>query len=147
MTAKFCDVGRHTVEKLWHSRTKSRPSCCRQCLPRLKSGAVSDDNPKKVQSPQSKKKVAQIRPISEKKQKELAEYRKVRDKFLKENPVCQYPGCGSRNVELHHGAGRQGKLLTDTKYFVALCALHHRYIEIHPDKAKGMGLSFTRLDK
>ena len=28
---KFCDVGRHSVPVLFHSRKKDRPSCCKNC--------------------------------------------------------------------------------------------------------------------
>ena len=77
----------------------------------------------------------------------LKEYRKVRDGYLKANPVCEYPGCTSTEVTLHHGAGRVGDLLTNPDYFVSLCFRHHREVEENPTAAKEMGLSYTRLDK
>lgn len=34
MKLKYCDVGQHEVEKLFHARTKERPSCCFNHKPR-----------------------------------------------------------------------------------------------------------------
>lgn len=83
--------------------------------------------------------------VNKKKTKELAEYRKVRDQFFKENPVCQFPGCNSREIQLHHKKGRVGNLLSDKRYFSSLCDKHHRYVELNPIEAKKLGLSLDRL--
>lgn len=38
---KFCDVGRHSVPVLFHSRKKDRPSCCKNCYrPKIEAGQV-----------------------------------------------------------------------------------------------------------
>jgi hypothetical protein len=88
-----------------------------------------------------------IKPISDKKAIELKEYRIVRDAYLKANPVCLYPNCANRDVQLHHAKGRVGSLLGDVKYFRSLCDTHHKFCELNPDKAKELGLSINRLDK
>lgn len=88
-----------------------------------------------------------INPISDKEKKRLAEYRIVRDKFLKENPICEFPNCSNKEVQLHHGKGRIGSLLSDVRHFHSLCDTHHRWVEENPLKAKEMGLSANRLDK
>lgn len=96
----------------------------------------------KKQKPQVKK---PIKKVSDRRIKRLSEYRKVRDIFLKENNICQFPNCKSKNVELHHSAGRVGNLLVDKKHFKALCREHHNWIELHPIKAKELKLSVNRL--
>ena len=88
-----------------------------------------------------------IKSVSDKKLLELKEYRLVRDRYLKSNPVCEYPNCTSREVELHHRAGRSGKLLCDDTYFCSLCRTHHRFVEDNPTEAISLGLSLSRLDK
>lgn len=87
-----------------------------------------------------------IAPISGKRMDELKVYRKTRDGYFKEHPVCEYPGCTSTNIQLHHGAGRIGTFLTDKRYFKSLCDTHHRFVEINPLEAKRLNLSFKRLD-
>jgi len=86
-----------------------------------------------------------IKPISDKKLEELKEYRIVRDRYFKNNPVCEFPNCSSREITLHHAKGRIGSLLTDDRYFKSLCIYHHTYCEEHPTEAKRLGLSFDRL--
>lgn len=123
---------------------KSNPPLCKACA--MRSKARNDDSDKKVSVPQKKKKVPKrIAPVSEKQKERLSEYRKVRDKYLRDNPKCKC--CGGSPVELHHGAGRQGNLLTDVRYFVALCRSCHLIAEGSPEWAKESGFSFTRLDK
>lgn len=85
--------------------------------------------------------------FSRKQLRNLREYRKIRDKFLKENPNCMFPECESRATDLHQGAGRLGEKLTDVKYFKALCRHHHQIIEKSPEFAKSLGLSYSLLDK
>lgn len=87
-----------------------------------------------------------IAPVSEKQAERLAEYRVVRDEYLRDHPVCEFPDCKSEDVTLHHSKGRCGNLLTDMKWFKALCDKHHREVEESPLKSKEMGLSFNRLD-
>lgn len=97
-------------------------------------------NPKSI-----KQSVKPISKFSEKKISQLAEYRKVRDKYLKENPICEFPECNSSKVELHHSKGKIGELLTDVRHFKSLCRTHHRFIEENPLEAKKLGLSKNRL--
>lgn len=75
----------------------------------------------------------------------LRRYRKVRDKYLEENPICQYPRCKSKEVTLHHKAGRLGAYLTDKRFFSALCWPHHQYIETHPEESRKLGFTISRL--
>lgn len=88
-----------------------------------------------------------IRKQSKRSQDYLRHYKRARDRFLKENPICMYPGCNSREVTLHHGAGRLGSFLTDKRYFKSLCWPHHQHIEQNPALARKLGLSYSRTSK
>ncbi len=101
---------------------------------RLKSGPIA-------------KKSKAIAPISKSRAEALKRYRRLRDKHFEEYPVCQFPGCTSRKITLHHARGRLGAFLTDKRYFRSLCQEHHRYVELHPDEAQKLNLSQKRLDK
>lgn len=83
---------------------------------------------------------------SDKRAKQEREYRKLRDKFLQDNPVCMFPECQSEHVTLHHARGRIGNLLTDVSNFRSLCPEHHQFVELNPDVAKEWGLSLSRLE-
>ena len=101
----------------------------------------------KQKSKEPKKKIAIAR-VSEKELKRLAKYRVARKEYITKNPKCEFPGCESLNVELHHGAGRIGDLLFNKKYFKSLCgglSGHHQFCENNPAEAQRLGLSFKRL--
>ena len=137
MKTKTCSICNKEVPKLW----KSNPKMCYYCAKGLAQNALLS----KKGSNTNQKKKSRLKPISDKQAERLKEYRVVRDKFLKENPTCW--NCGSSPTECHHGAGRIGNLLTDTKYFVALCRACHVKAELSPEWAKENGFSFSRLDK
>ena len=78
--------------------------------------------------------------------------------FLEDHPECQ--GCrliykhtkGKRgwpfprpSQQIHHMKGRLGRLYLDEKFWKALCADCHDYVEKNRDDAKKMELSFSRL--
>lgn len=50
-------------------------------------------------------------------------------------------------IEVHHKRGRVGTLLTDKRYFLAVCTICHRYLEDHPEFAVSNGWSLSRLKK
>lgn len=124
---------------------KSNPPLCKTCA--MRSKARNDDSDKKVSVPQKKKKVPKrIAPVSEKQKERLAEYRKVRDKYLKENPTCAR--CGTtNNLSLHHLAGREGNLLTDVDNFMTLCIPCHSWVTDFTRDAIGQGFARSRLNK
>ena len=92
-------------------------------------------------------KVNKIKPVSNKRAKELREYEKQKAIHFEEFPVCQFPGCCSTEVTLHHMRGRTGSYLTDPRYFKTLCWPHHQWAESNPEEAKAMGISMDRLSK
>lgn len=75
------------------------------------------------------------------------DYLKIRKEFLKEHPKCEVDKCVKDAKEIHHKKGRTGDLLTDTRYFLAVCSTHHKLIEAKPNWAKENGYSESRLSK
>lgn len=131
----------HKMTYLW----KAKPKLCRQCALKISSSEpLSTDDSFTVKKP-NKISPKRIKPVSDKKLLELKEYRKIRDEYLRANPICEFDGCNSRDVTLHHKSGRVGKLLTDKQYFCSLCIKHHSWVEVNPDEAKKLGLSLSRL--
>lgn len=90
-----------------------------------------------------------IAPISDKQKKRLAEYRVVRDDYMANHKWCEAKlnGCTSIATDLHHKAGKVGALLTDSRYFCALCRSCHTWVGENHSKAKELGLVVDRLDK
>lgn len=102
---------------------------------------------KKDIKPNGKRKAKRINPISEKQKERLKRYRINRDEYFEENPICQFPDCNSRDITLHHMAGKIGDLLFDKRWFKSLCFTHHRFVEENPLESQKLGLSKKRLDK
>lgn len=100
-------------------------------------------NPKPT--PTEKKKRTPIRKVSKKRQAEEAEYKKVRAEYLSEHPKCEVKGCGKFSSECHHKMGRIGGLLTDKRFFLAVCRTHHTFIELNPEWAKENKYSLNRI--
>lgn len=83
-----------------------------------------------------------LRQMSAKRAKENAEYAKLRKAFLSERPVCEayYPDiCTGRATQVHHMAGRRGKMLLARERFLACCARCHTEIHNHPLNARALG--------
>jgi hypothetical protein len=91
------------------------------------------------------KKAYKLLTISKSRQEALKRYRRLRDKYFEEHPVCEFPGCNSTKITLHHKRGRVGAFLTDKRHFCSLCFKHHRWVEENPLEARKMGLSEKRL--
>jgi hypothetical protein len=66
--------------------------------------------------------------------------------FLANHPKCQAncKGCKIYSTEIHHKRGRIGKLLTDIRFFLAVCERCHKWIENNPKAAKALGFSEDR---
>jgi len=90
-----------------------------------------------------------IKKVSKKMQSELSIYRPIRDKFLEDNPECEakLAGCTFFATEVHHPAGRLGKLLYDITNMKSVCHNCHHIAEINPILAKKLNLSKDRLSK
>jgi hypothetical protein len=81
-----------------------------------------------------------IRPVSKKRQKDNKEYTRLMKEFLLEHPKCTV--CHGAATEIHHSCGRQGKRLTDVKFFKQLCSPCHRRVHDNPQWAKENNLLF-----
>lgn len=88
-----------------------------------------------------------MRNRSVKRAKQEREYSAIRVQFLYDYPVCQVPGCYMTSHQVHHKKGRIGDLLTDVRYFLAVCWGCHKQIEENPKWAKENGYSLSRLSK
>lgn len=121
----------------------TKKTICKHCGAENKHHSFQCFNkPKKQTISKPKKPIAKF---STKKLNELKEYRKLRDKYFKENPICQFPGCHSTEISLHHARGRIGANLTDISTFRSLCLTHHRFVEENPEEAIKLGLSEKRI--
>lgn len=124
--------------KLWFA---SPPTCVRHsCRAQgdAERKAQKGEIPKPYKSP--------IKQLSDSRAKDYSLYRPVRDKYMKEHPICEC--CNVKPAtDLHHKAGKIGKLLYNPEYFCALCRWCHNYITENSAWAIEKGYSLTRLDK
>lgn len=80
-----------------------------------------------------------LRRVSKKRASEGKEYQAVSRAFLVANPTCQ--ACYKEPAtELHHKRGRIGKLLIDTRFFMAVDSDCHEFIHANPNRARELGL-------
>lgn len=134
---KLCS-GCQTMKVIWKAKTKEHGMLCKDCS--------NKSSNKKL--PESK--VIRSKPIanfSKSRVEALKKYRRLRDKYFIEHPICEFPDCTSKNITLHHSRGRIGCFLTDKRFFKSLCPKHHRFVEENPTEAQKLGLSQKRLDK
>lgn len=132
---KICSVCEKS-SYLW----KSSPPMCKNCAGKSKIENVTPEPKLKEYFIKN-----EISPMSDKRKKELAIYRVNRDVYFKLKPVCEFEGCSSTKVTLHHKRGRVGRYLTDMRYFCSLCPKHHTFVNENPDEALKMGLVASRL--
>jgi hypothetical protein len=86
-----------------------------------------------------------IAKVSAKRKVLNVEYKKVRDEFLRVHSVCEVEGCKHTATEVHHRKGRIGNDLTNAENFMAVCRLHHIWIETNVWESKELGYSINRL--
>jgi hypothetical protein len=87
-----------------------------------------------------------IRRVSKKKAAIKREYMKLREKFLKDRPWCEYflhfkekrP-----STEVHHKKGR-GSFMLDTSTWMAVCRTAHQEIHFNPAESYRMGWMLPR---
>lgn len=86
--------------------------------------------------------------IAKKQKKVLDEYSKKRIAYLALYPFCQAKlhNCTHYAVEIHHKAGKVGKLYTLVSNFLAVCRSCHNWLENHSKEAKEMNFSESRLN-
>lgn len=93
-----------------------------------------------------------IKKVSAERAKLNRQYLKARREFLIEHPVCWCSSlhdlktgkliCWSihRATDVHHSRGRAGSLLTDKRFFIAVCRAAHVWIENNLAQARSLGL-------
>lgn len=84
-----------------------------------------------------------MRRVSPRRAAALRIYTKIRREFLEANPSCIR--CGVAATEVHHAAGRIGRLLTDVGNFRAMCHDCHVHATLHPAEAVEQGWSLPRI--
>jgi hypothetical protein len=82
-----------------------------------------------------------LRKVSKKRAGENAEYLKLREKFLLDQPWCEIGarGCTRKARDVHHANHREGKRLLDRKYWWATCRSCHIFIGDNPKIAREKG--------
>lgn len=79
-----------------------------------------------------------IRRISNSRARQLKEYSKLKRAFLKQHPYCAvFPA--RRASDIHHIRGRTGRLLLDTRYWLAVSRAGHNWIHQNPALARQRG--------
>lgn len=126
---KTCDgCGKNSI--IWKSSGTGGLKLCKQCW----SCQKTQDN---VQKPTNT-----IPRVSAKRAKKDAEYLKLRERFLTENPICQISvaGCNHGATDVHHtyaGANRDAFYLVQSTW-KAVCRNCHDYIHANPAEARVM---------
>lgn len=83
--------------------------------------------------------------ISKRQVAKLNAYGKAKAAYLNANPFCEAclpRGAVSRfrSTDIHHSRGRAGELLSDTRFFKALCRPCHDWTHENPGSARALGL-------
>lgn len=136
MKLKTCSFCGKETSKLWYSQ----PKCCADFKCRK---LYSELKPEKGIKTSEKKKVSKIKQFSDKKQKELAVYRKLRDKYMNNHPICEW--CKIKpSQDLHHKLPR-AYYLCDVSVFSALCRDCHNKCESDHESARKAGFKLNHL--
>lgn len=126
----FCSCG-NAVE----GTTNKCASCNREVRKRAKEAIKKDG-----------KKIYRIKPMAPKRSKEMGEYKKVKDRYLQEHPICECCDAAPSD-QIHHKAGRTNRRLILVEFFLATCDPCHKEIEANPVWAKENGYSVDRIPK
>jgi hypothetical protein len=127
---KVCD-GCGKERPIWKSSGTGGLKLCQQCW----SCHSSKDN---MQKPTNS-----IPRVSAKRAKKDAEYSKLRQRYLTENPLCMVKGlnCTHYATDVHHTRGGEER---DVYYLIqstwlAVCRADHNWIHENPAKARELG--------
>jgi homoserine trans-succinylase len=130
---------------IWKAKTSTHGQMCKGCWASFRA-PESDDHDKVKAKAVQKKKRSPIAPISEKKAKELVEYRRVRDEYMKTHPTCEVRSevCTGKSEDLHHKKPRAYHLM-DVSVFMAVCRSCHQKIERDDKWARENGFKLNHL--
>jgi hypothetical protein len=142
-----------SLQYIWKNQGRSR--FCKNCWLKLSSVEVILNPVKSTgTSPEKRKHIARV---SNRMQKLMNGYRRLRILFFQESKNCRcqarlhelYPDSGVRCMEeatdVHHRRGR-GIYLLDISTWIPVCRACHAWIEENPNKSKELGLSESRLN-
>lgn len=84
---------------------------------------------------------------SKKRNKQEAEYFKLRLLFLDKHNFCQarLPQCALKATDIHHKKGRVNEDLIDDTEWMAVCRSCHHWIETHPVEATELGFRKSKM--
>jgi hypothetical protein len=85
-----------------------------------------------------------IRGRSKRMMKLMAYYRMRRLEFLSDHPYCQCHHKPCYASQVHHSRGRNGTLLLDERFWMALCSAAHDLVKEQPETARRIGLLAKR---
>jgi hypothetical protein len=128
---KTCD-GCNQEKPIWKSSGTGGLKLCKNCWSCHKSG---DTEQKPTNSA--------IPRVSAKRAKKDAEYSKLRQRYLTENPLCviKVAGCANGATDVHHvfsGSDRDIYYLVQST-FLATCRSCHQWIHNNPEQARILG--------
>jgi len=131
MKTKICDSC-GLYKPIWKSSGTGGLKLCKNCWSCHKSGDT-------VQKPTN----SAIPRVSAKRAKKDAEYSKLRERYLIENPLCMVKvnGCGHGATDVHHtyaGANRDAFYLIQSTW-KAVCRNCHDWIHKFPKEARILG--------
>lgn len=69
-----------------------------------------------------------VNKVSKRRASQLEQYKPKRDRFLAEHDRCEVAFCREKSVDVHHMRGREGELLLDARFWLAVCRKHHEKI-------------------
>jgi hypothetical protein len=130
---KICD-GCGEMKHIWKSGGTGGFKYCKYCWSCQKAtNSDSSQKPNDYKIPQ----------VSSKRKKQDAEYLKLRERFLTENPICQVSvaGCMNGSTDVHHtyaGSNRDAFYLVQSTWKAA-CRNCHDWIHTHPSEARTLG--------
>jgi hypothetical protein len=131
MKTKICDSC-GLYKPIWKSSGTGGLKLCKNCWSCHKS---RDTEQKPTNST--------IPRVSAKRAKKDAEYSKLRERYLTDNPLCMVKvnGCGHGATDVHHthsGANRDAFYLIQSTW-KAVCRNCHDWVHNHPEEARTMG--------
>ena len=128
---------------------------CKSCWNRkygkpLERTALKKKPQKELKRTPLKRSTKPIKKVADKRQKQLAEYYKLREAFLKKHKECELKvdsGCTRIATEIHHEQGRWNELLLDVTKFKAGCRHCHDRVTEKSKEAIENGQSISRHKK
>lgn len=84
------------------------------------------------------KRRSRLKQSSANRRAQLAEYYRLRRRYLTEVMMCEICGI-NKAVDIHHRRGRRGKGLLVIAWWMGLCRSCHSWIHEHPKEAREKG--------